>query len=137
MSDAFDSKGKPAECESAFKLNSGSWPTWLSALGPEIVMIAFASMAVHVRLELGYWPNDAIDSYPTLLLRLHHFFFSMAALYGIFVAGPLWLLLLLFRPLRLRFSVHYLQACFVAFGWFVFFFLMMNLPSKYVTWFLD
>jgi hypothetical protein len=106
-------------------------------IGPEIAILAFASMAVHVRLALGYWPSDAIDFYPTPLLRLHGFFFIIAFLYGIFVAGPLWLLLLFFRPLRLGFAVHRLQACLIALGWLVLFFLMASIPPKYVTWFLD
>ena len=71
--------------------------TWLCAALPLIAFLVFFSMALHVRLSMGRWPNDALEIKDMSAgLALHGFFFAVMFLFGGFAAAPLWLILLCF-----------------------------------------
>src|SRR5215475_92065 len=112
-------------------------PTWLAAISPALALALFVTAAVHVRLALGHWPMEAVDRSPSALLGFHQFLGTIAFLFGVFAAIPAWLLLLCFRPLRLGFASHMVQAAVLVFGWLVLFWGPMVVSPKYVSWFLD
>jgi len=112
--------------------------TWFCAALPLVAFLAFLSMALHIRLSMGGWPNDALeikDMSPGL--ALHDFFFDVMFLFGGFAAVPLWLILLCFRPLRISARIHVIQAGILFLGLFMLWGGMVNLPPEWVTWFLD
>jgi len=112
--------------------------TWFCAALPLVALLIFVSMALHVRLSMGRWPNDALeikDMSPGL--ALHDFVFAAMLLFGGFGAVPLWLILLCFRPLRISARTHVIQAGVLLLGTLTLWGGMMSLPPECVTWFLD
>jgi hypothetical protein len=112
--------------------------TWFCAALPFIAFLVFLSMALHVRLSIGHWPKDALetkDMSPSL--ALHHLLFAVMVFFGGFGAAPLWLILLCFRPLRISAGTHVIQAGILFLGLITLWGGMMSLPPEWVTWFLD
>jgi len=111
--------------------------TWYVALSPMITLWLFAATALHVRRIFGSWPDNAVDHAPTILLALNILVFKWATLFGLFLAGPLWISLLFYPPARRNFYSHLLQAVSLAVGVISLFWVPWIVDSKYVTWWLD
>lgn len=111
--------------------------TWYVALSPMITLWLFCATALHVRLVFGQWPTDAVDHAPTGLLGLNIFVFMCASFFAVFLAGPVWVILLFYPSLYRNFCSHVLQAVSLAIGVVAFFWLPFVLDPKYVTWWLD
>lgn len=112
--------------------------TWFCAALPIVAFLVFLSMALHVRLSMGHWPNDALETKDLSPgLALHELFFIVMLLFGGFAAAPLWIILLCFRPLRISAQMHIVQAGILFVGLLTLWGGMMNLPAGWVTWFLD
>ena len=113
--------------------------TWICVGLPYLGLFVFVTMALHVRLSFGRWPMDAIESKDmTPGMHLHDLIFTMTFLLGAFAAGPLWLITLCFRKLRISASVHVVQAVILRLGLFVIWAGPFELfPAEWVVWFLD
>jgi hypothetical protein len=112
--------------------------TWFCAALPVVTFLVFVSVALHVRLSMGRWPNDALELKDMSRgLALHDLFFDVMLLFGGFAAAPLWLILLCFRPLRISARMHIIQAGILFLGLLMLWGGIMNLPPEWVTWFLD
>jgi hypothetical protein len=112
--------------------------TWFCTALPLITFLVFLTMAVHVRLSLGHWPTDAIETKDMSLgLAFHEFIWIVMLFLGGFAAVPLWLILLFFRPLRISFQTHVVQALILALTSFILWGGLSLLPSHWVTWFID
>ena len=62
-------------------------------------------MAVHIRFALGRWPEFG-EECRTPLFSVHEFIAAGIALFAMFVAAPLWLVLLVYRPFRISVGIH-------------------------------
>ena len=93
-------------------------------------------MAVHIRLALGRWPNFGEDC-NTTLFRAHEFMLGGVGLFAVFVAAPLWLLLLCFRSFRVSWRVHVYQASIFIAGWILIWLAGKFDPTPFTNWFLD
>lgn len=111
--------------------------TWAPSLAPLTLFVGILSMAAHVRLGLGRWPVPMIESYDTAAYRRHEmavFGIMIAALY---VALPLWGVLLISPKLRLGARKHALQIA-VFFSGFMLIYLAAKFdPTPFTEWFLD
>jgi len=111
--------------------------TWYVALSPMITLWLFGATALHVRLVYGQWPTDAVDHAPTILLGVNIFVFVIASVFAVFVAGPVWVILLFFPSSHRNFCSHVLQAVSLAIGVIALFSVPWIVDPKYVTWWLD
>ncbi len=80
---------------------------------------------------------DAVAHPPTVLLAVNIFVFAGAFWFGLFVAGPVWIILLFYPPVRRNICSHVLQAVSLAIGVFALYWVPIVVDPKYVTWFLD
>ena len=120
-------------------ISSTRWTrfTWLCAASPSIVLLLFVTMALHVRLGYGRWPQDAIDNFPALHFQIHEWMFLEAILFSVFAPMPLLGTLIWHRRLGIRLKESalrvavYLTGCIAAFG------ILATVPARFVTWFLD
>jgi hypothetical protein len=112
--------------------------TWFFAALPFVAFLVFVSMALHVRLSMGRWPNDALEIRDMSTgLALHYLFFAVMFLFGGVVAAPLWFVLLCFRALRISALTHLIQTGILFLGLLMLWGGMISLPPQWVTWFLD
>jgi len=117
--------------------------TWSCSLAPAAFLVVFITMAVHIRLGIGYWPdpslnNQSLNSFPGLLLRIHNWGFMAAILFGFFVA-PIHLVVTLIHYRELGFRLRGIAAHAVAYllSTVVFFLVIVHAPAWFVTWFTD
>lgn len=126
-------------------MNSGSpfpsswWTrfTWLCALSPLVVLLLFSTMALHIRLGYGRWPQDAIDDFPALHFQLHEWMFLEAILFSVFAPMPLLGTLIWHRRLGMRLQQSTLLVAVCLTGWIGTFGILAIVPARFVTWFLD
>jgi hypothetical protein len=111
--------------------------TWMCGLSSVVLLLTFAAMAVHVRLGLGHWPTPMTEDYRTIPFRLHEYLLIGILLFSVYAAGPLWLVFLFFRRLRLSRRVHIIQVAVYGFGWLLIFLASRYDPTTFTAWFLD
>ncbi|MBE0541435.1 MAG: hypothetical protein IH623_08620 [Verrucomicrobia bacterium] len=115
--------------------------TWLCALGPCFLVLAFVTFGLHLRLTCGEWPDGDWKSLhftfqENFLLRLHQGVLDAALLFAAFAALPLWLGFLCFRSLRLSAREHGMQVLAGVLGWCAMLATVLIAPPKYLAWFL-
>lgn len=111
--------------------------TWLCAASPLFVLLLFVTMALHVRLGYGRWPQDAIDDFPALHFRLHEWMFLEAILFSVFAPMPLLGALIWHRRLGMRLQQFILRILVYVTGWVATFAILATVPARFVTWYLD
>jgi hypothetical protein len=94
-------------------------------------------MAVHIRIGLGHWPTPMMEDYRTIPFRIHEYVLIGILLFAVFAAGPIWLVCLFFRRLRLPWRVHVTQAAIYGLGWLLIFLASKYDPTTFTAWFLD
>ena len=111
--------------------------SWLCALSPTFLLLVAITMALHIRLGFGYWPEQAVSNFPALHFRVHDWLFIAAALFAVF--APIHLLVTLIHRRQLGVCARLLAILAVVYatGWVAFFVAVSSLPAKYVTWFMD
>ena len=112
-------------------------PTWACALTSFHLLVMVLSLALHVRVGLGHWPQPLREGYDTVAFRWHESAFVMSALGAAYGAAPLWLLLLCFRRFRAPLRVHRLQMGTYAAGWLLILAFAKIDPFRFVKWMLD
>ena len=113
-----------------------SW-TWISSLSSVFLLLAFVTMAFHVRLGLGHWPTPMTEDYHTTAFRIHEYALIAILLFAVYAAGPLWLVFLFFRRLRLSWRAHITQAVVYGLGWLLILLASKYDPTTFTDWFLD
>jgi len=111
--------------------------TWLPAFSSLALVLGFAGYALHIRLWLGHWPKPMLESYHTPLADFHVKSLILCGIFAVYVAGPLWLLLLCFKSLRISLPVHIRQALLFGFGWLLLYTWVRWDPFRFIDWFLD
>ena len=74
--------------------------SWVCAASPFALLVAFVTLAIHIRLGLGHWPTPMSEDYHSSAFDVHAAILSFCGMFALYVAGPLWLLCLLIPPLR-------------------------------------
>jgi len=111
--------------------------TWAPCLAPLGLFIGILTLAAHVRLGLGRWPVPMIESYDTKGYHYHEMLLFLLGVVALYVAGPLWAILVAIPKLRLSPKRHLLQFTVFISG-FVLIFLAAKLdPTTFTEWFLD
>jgi len=111
--------------------------TWLPAFSSLALVLAFAGFALHIRLGLGHWPKPMVESYGTPLADFHVKSLILFGIFAVYVAGPLWLLMLCFKPLRISLPIHIRQVLLFGFGWLLLYIWVRRDPFRFIDWFLD
>lgn len=116
---------------------SGSVLAWTSGLSSAVFFVLAISLAIHVRVGLGHWPEPMRESYRTSAYEFHETALVWAAMFVLYAAIPLWVLCVSIRPLRSTARVHLIQAGIYVMGWgLVVGFLALD-PFGFVSWFMD
>lgn len=113
-------------------------PTWLCVLTPVILLLVFITLALHVRIGLGHWPQPMIEDYRTEAYYRHQELFRLTAYATFYGALPCWMLLIIAFP-RLRGSarLHLGQAGVYAAGWALIGIYCVIDPGRFIEWLLD
>ena len=108
----------------------------MCSLSSPVLFLTLVAMAFHIRLALGRWPDFGEDCH-TALFSIHEFIFGGVGLFAVFVAAPLWLLLLCFRSFRGTWRTHIAQTLIFFCGWLVIYLAGKYDPTPFTNWFLD
>ena len=111
--------------------------TWFPVITPTLLLLAFLTLAAHVRIVLGHWPKPMWEVYSTFIYEIHQYLFAGIALFTVFGAVPCWLLLLCFQRLRISWRYHLLQAGAYASGWGLIAVYWAWDPGHFLAWYLD
>jgi len=111
--------------------------TWLCALSPAVLLLVSITMALHIRLGFGFWPDQSLDSFPAFDFRVHDWLFIASVLFAGFAPIHLLVTLIHYRELGFTLRQFALQALVWIVGWVVFFAVVSTVPARFVTWFTD
>ncbi|MEM8605724.1 MAG: hypothetical protein AAGF92_01365 [Myxococcota bacterium] len=107
-------------------------------MSPAILVAIFATLAIHVRLGLGHWPEPMRESYDTPALWVNWWVFTVWLLFTLWGAGPLWLwCLFLGRRRPDAWRVFERQALTIFAGCALIVATVAADPYRFVEWFLD
>ncbi len=110
--------------------------TWICSVSPYVLLLTLVRMAAHIRTSLGHWPSFG-EECNTVLFRIHEFVLVGIGWFALFLAAPLWVLLLFFRRHRLGWRLHVVQAVIFALGWLLIFVAGKYDPTPFTYWLLD
>jgi len=114
-----------------------SIPTWICALSSLALLVAILTLAVHVRLGLGHWPEPMVEDYQTAAFKIHEWVTVALAHFALFMAIPLWPLLLLFKKFRAGVRTHMVQSIIYSVGWLLIYLVIRFDPTSFSKWLLD
>ena len=77
------------------------------------------------------------EDYHNVIFRIHEWVMIGILLFTVFAAGPLWLIFLCFRKLRLSWSVHLTQALVYGLAWLLIYLAGQFDPTTFTEWFRD
>jgi hypothetical protein len=109
--------------------------TWVLAVTPVIFLLVAVSLALHVRLGLGHWPEFG-EHYRTSVFHFHE---GVLVVFGFLAMSSvaLWLLALCFKPLQISVTAHIIQAFVYAGGWGLVVLFWNGNPWGVVNWYFD
>jgi hypothetical protein len=112
--------------------------SWFCACSSIFLLGLYLLLGLHIRLRLGHWPTPMFENYSAPLFQAHFEILRLFLLATWFVAGPVWLLCLLVRPLRPHPPriIAWQLATFAA-GWLLIFAVILFDPTTFSAWFLD
>lgn len=113
-----------------------SIPTWICALSSTVLLLTFLSLAVHVRLGLGHWPQSMVEDYHSAAFRVHEWVLEVVAHFAIFLAIPTWPFLLLFKRFRAGVRTHIVQSVVFSVGWILIILIIKFDPTPFSHWLL-
>ena len=112
-------------------------PTWACVLTPLLLLAAAVSLALHVRLGLGHWPEPMREVYGPPAFHIHMMILQGTAICALYSVVPMWALLLCAKPLRLSFRTHTIQLAVYAAVWGLIGLFCALDPWRFVTWLAD
>jgi hypothetical protein len=101
-----------------------------------LALLFLLTISLHVRYHYGGWPNQAIDNFPTALLRIHFLFFLGSIILAAVGAIPVWILCVSIPSLRLTIWEHLLEVVTFLVTWGLHI-LVISGAGMSLTWFLD
>ena len=110
---------------------------WLCVFSPLLLLFTFLTLAVHVRLALGHWPTPMTESFGGSAFRAHERVVIWVGYFTVYVAMPLWLLMLCFRTFRITLKHHLTQFGVYAVGWGLIVLYLICDPGRFADWFFD
>jgi hypothetical protein len=113
--------------------------SWICTLAPIVLLVIFATLAIHVRLGLGYWPRPAGgDGYETGLFHFHTSAFMLWFLFAFVAAPPIWVASVIvgWREPRMLKIFAFQVAVFLA-GWALVYTVAAWNPAGFAEWFFD
>ena len=113
-----------------------SIPTWICAFSSLVLLALILSLAVHLRLGLGHWPQSMDEDYSTAAFKVHEAVVYFVAHFAIFMAIPLWPVLLLFKRFRAGVRTHLVQSAIFSAGWILIYLFFKYDPTSFSTWLL-
>jgi hypothetical protein len=114
-----------------------AWPGWLMSAMPWIALGVIVAGALHVRIALGHWPEMNQDHYRSNAWSAHQFVIAWTTVASAVVVPPVWLILLLFRPMRFSGEIHAVQVTLFFIGWAFIILFGVTDPMGFVGWWLD
>jgi hypothetical protein len=112
--------------------------SWLCATSPLVLLFLFITLGIHIRLGLGHWPTPMFEDYHSSAFRVHDHILGVWLIFSVYVAGPLWLLCLLIRPLRPAWPRPLVfQLVTLIGGWLLNCAVLTFDPTTFSAWFLD
>ena len=102
-----------------------------------LLLLAFITLAVHVRVGLGHWPTPMFENFHTPAYSAHEQVLTWIGFFTVFAAIPLWLLMLCFRRFRQSLRTHLIQAGVYVAGWLLIMLYGAVDPGRFMAWFLD
>jgi hypothetical protein len=112
-------------------------PTWLCAASSHSLLGILAGFALHVRLGLGHWPKPMWENYTTPLTDAHMMVFVVVAFVTVYVAPPLWLVLVCIPRFRGGWRIHLLQLLIYGVGWGIIGLWCLWDPFQFLQWLAD
>jgi hypothetical protein len=109
----------------------------MCALSPAVLLLVSITMALHIRLGFGHWPDQAVLSFPAFHFRVHDWLFIAAMLSAVFALIHLLVTLVHHRQLGVGLRQVAAQALVYVAGWVAFFVVASIIPARFVSWFLD
>lgn len=123
--------------ESGFSPRPKAFWTWLPCWAPLALFMGVLSLAAHVRLGLGRWPVPMVENYHTKGYQYHEVLVFLLGLVALYIAGPLWAILVATPRLRLSPTRHLLQFAVFISGFVLIFLAAKFDPTPFTEWFLD
>src|SRR5262245_24147682 len=117
-----------------------SWkdlPTWLCVMTPWVLIVVGLSLALHVRLGLGHWPNPVVEHYTTPAFQTHLWGFRASFVFALYSLAPVWMLLLCAQRFRVSVWFHAIQVAVYIGGWLVIFLVCWTDPWRFMSWLAD
>jgi hypothetical protein len=111
--------------------------TWICAFSSLALLLTIVTLAIHIRLELGHWPTPMTETYDSIALRMHEWVVFGAAHFALFMAIPLWPLLLFFKRFRAGVRTHMVQSAVYSAGWLMIYLFFKFDPTSFGKWFTD
>lgn len=110
---------------------------WLCVLSPFFLLLTFITLALHVRLGLGHWPKPNFENYETPLFEIHELILLVIGIFAIYIAFPMFTLLLIPPSFRGPFRYHARQILIFIMGWLLIIAAANLDPTTFTDWFLD
>lgn len=111
--------------------------TWTTALSSLALFITIVSLALHVRLGVGHWPQPMWEDYRTTVFDVHLLAVTGVGFFTVFVSVPLWALCICIPRLRLSARTHLIQAALYVLGWSLIVGFVMLDPYQFIDWLAD
>ena len=118
----------------------GSWkdlPTWLCTITPWLLIVVGLSLAMHVRLGLGHWPQPVVEHYATPAFQKHLWGFRVSFVFALYSLVPAWMFLLCARRFRVSVGFHAIQAAGYVGGWLFILLICSMDPWRFLAWLAD
>ena len=113
-----------------------SLPTWICAGSSLALLLLILSLAIHLRLGLGHWPEPIVEDYQTAAFKVHEWVLFLVAHFAGFLAIPLWPVLLIFRRFRAGIKTHLVQSAVFSVGWILILLFFKYDPTSFSQWLL-
>jgi hypothetical protein len=111
--------------------------TWICAFSSLALLLVCLALAIHIRLGLGHWPAPMEVEYDSAAFRAHELVVFVIAHFAVFMAIPLWPLLLVFKRFRAGVKTHLVQSAVFSAGWLLIYLFVKYDPTSFSDWFLD
>jgi hypothetical protein len=110
---------------------------WLCVVTPWLLLSVGLSLAVHVKIGLGHWPEPMTEEYSTTAFQGHFRILQACFVMALYSLAPTWKLLLCARRFRVSFRFHALQAAVYGGGWLVILLICQLDPWRFMQWLAD
>jgi len=110
--------------------------TWIPIAVPLICWLLYVSLAIHCRLAVGHWPQPMIENINIKSYEIHESVLWVFS-FVFFASLPCWLIMLLFKKLRINIKIHFLQFIVFGLGLLLIILTLMFDPTPFTEWFFD